>query len=134
MTTRKLIQQEIKNTGPVSVHGQKIAVLTETSFEKNWFILNLLLLALVASLIICYTFWSNFLTAGEYRENLFRAKLSEITAENNDLISQKSDAVNLGSLLVFSKQAGLVEQKNAEYIFDQSNLAQANLTGGGKSQ
>ncbi len=134
MTTRKLIQGEVRNDGPVSIHGQKVVVLTEISFEKNWLTLNLLFLALVAGLIVFYAFWSNFLAASEYKENLLRVKLSELTVENNNLVSQKSDAVNLASLLVFSKQTGLVEQKNAEYIFDQSNLAQVNSTGKSVSQ
>ncbi len=121
--SKKLIQAEMQNEKPVSIHGQKVVVLSKVDFERRQMVLNLLLLALVASLIIWYAFWSNFLAAGEYKENLLKSKLLEMTAKNNDLVSQKSDAVNLGSLLVFNKQVGLIEQKNVEYIHPTAEVA-----------
>ena len=90
-----------------------------------WLVLNLVLLALVGILGIWYALWTNFSISGKYQENVLEAKLSVLLEENNALLSEKSSLVNLGSLLVFSKQTGLVEQKNIEYLFDRRNVAEA---------
>ena len=80
---------------------------------------------MVAALAVWYGLWTNFIISGRYQEGLLEDRLSVLTEENNLLLSEKSSSANLGALLVFSKQAGLVEQKNIEYLFDRHNLAEA---------
>lgn len=108
---------------------EKSIVSTTISSEKNpafsWLALNLVLLALVGILGIWYALWTNFVISGKYQENVLERKLSVLLEENNALLSEKSSSANLGSLLVFSKQTGLVEQKNIEYLFDRRNVAEA---------
>ena len=87
--------------------------------------INLILIAVICVLGVWYALWTNFVTSGQYRERLLEEKLSVLLEENNSLLSQKSSSANLGALLVFSKQAGLVEQKNIEYLFDRRNVAEA---------
>lgn len=87
--------------------------------------LNLILVTVICVLGVWYALWTNFVISGQYRERLLEEKLSSLLEENNSLLSQKSDSANLGALLVFSKQAGLVEQKNIEYLFDRRNVAEA---------
>ncbi|TSC73926.1 MAG: hypothetical protein G01um101444_436 [Parcubacteria group bacterium Gr01-1014_44] len=87
-------------------------------------LLNVILLLLVGLLGIWYALWVNFVISGQYRESLLEKKLAILLDENDLLLSEKSDSANLGALLVFSKQAGLVEQKNIEYLFDRRNVAE----------
>lgn len=87
-------------------------------------ILNLALVILAALLMFWYAFASNSVISGRYQTGLLKTRLASLQEENNDLLSRKSDSTDLGALLVFSHQAGLVEQKNIEYIFDRNNLAQ----------
>jgi len=86
---------------------------------------NTSLLILVCLLAVWAAFLSNAIATKEYRENLLKEKLSKLEIENNALVSQKSHTSDLGSLLVFGKEAGLVEQRNIEYIFENKDVAQA---------
>lgn len=90
----------------------------------NFLAVNIGLVFLAVVLAVTYAFWVNAIVSFKYKSDLLKIKLSNLTENNNALLSEKSDAVNLGSLIVFSKQAGLVEQKNIEYVFDQNNVAQ----------
>lgn len=92
-------------------------------------ILNLALVILAALLLFWYAFASNSVTSGRYQTGLLKTKLAGLQEENNSLLSQKSDLTDIGALLVFSHQAGLVEQKNIEYVFDRNNLAQVQSQG-----
>ena len=86
---------------------------------------NINLLVLACLLVVWAAFLSNTIATEEYRENLLKEKLSELEVENNALVSKKSHTSDLGALLVFGKEAGLVEQKNIEYIFENNDVAQA---------
>lgn len=90
----------------------------------SWPFLNMVLLVLAGVLGIWYALWANFIVSGQYRESLLEKKLAVFQEANNLLLSEKSSSANLGALLVFSKQAGLVEQKNIEYIFDRRKVAE----------
>lgn len=87
-------------------------------------VLNISLLLLIGVLAIWYALWANFVISGQYRENLLKEKLENLVQENNQLLSERSGLANLGALLVFAKSAGLVEQKNIEYLFDRRNVAE----------
>ncbi|MBI2676952.1 MAG: hypothetical protein HYX21_03360 [Candidatus Yanofskybacteria bacterium] len=87
-------------------------------------LLNLALLSLLAVLVVWYAFWANFLASRQYKTSQFEIKLSGITRKNNELVAEKSEAVKLSSLLIFSSQSGLIEQKNTEYVFDRRDVAQ----------
>lgn len=86
--------------------------------------LNLFLVILIGVFGIWYAIWVNLALSVQYQERLFKEKLESLVQENNRLLSEKSNWVNLGALLVFAKNAGLVEQRNIEYLFDRSNLAE----------
>lgn len=86
--------------------------------------INIVLAVLIGALGVWYALWTNFVISGQYRERLLEEKLSSLLEENNLLLSQKSGSANLGALLVFSKQAGLVEQKTIEYLYDRRNVAE----------
>lgn len=107
---------------------EKPIISTTISSENppvfSWLALNLVLLVLIGILGIWYALWTNFAISGKYQENVLERKLSVLLEENNVLLSEKSSSANLGSLLVFSKQTGLVEQKNIEYLFDRRNVAE----------
>ena len=96
--------------------GQKIG-------RFNISTLNLTLLILVVFLGVWYAVWSNFVISAQYYEKIAREKLDNLLQENNQLLSEKSSSANLGALLVFAKNSGLIEQKNIEYLFDRSNVA-----------
>ncbi|OGN12508.1 MAG: hypothetical protein A3C71_01925 [Candidatus Yanofskybacteria bacterium RIFCSPHIGHO2_02_FULL_43_15c] len=87
--------------------------------------LNLLLVVLIGVLGIWYALWTNFIISAEYRERLAKEKLEGLMSENNQLLSDKSSSANLGALLVFAKQSGMIEQKNIEYLFDRQDVAHA---------
>ena len=108
----------------VSIHGEEIKEKVVLNSAEVWRVFNISLLVLASLLVMWIAFWSNIVATKEYKENLLEEKLSELESENNTLISQKSYASGLGSLLVFSKEAGLVEQKNIEYIFENKDIAQ----------
>lgn len=84
---------------------------------------NMALLVLVIVFGIWYALWTNFVISAQYHERLSKDKLDNLMAENNQLLSEKSTSANLGALLVFAKNSGLVEQKNIEYLFDRNNVA-----------
>ncbi|MBI2057391.1 MAG: hypothetical protein HYT63_00170 [Candidatus Yanofskybacteria bacterium] len=94
------------------------------NFTANKNLLNFCLLLSLATLVIWYAFWLNFLASGQYKANLLEVKLIDLTKRNNELISEKSEEVKLSSLLIFASQFSLVEQKNIEYIFDRKDVAQ----------
>ena len=108
----------------INLHGEKIKKQAITNPDEMWLVVNFGLLILIGVLLAWYAFWSNFIAAGEYKENLLKLKLSETEKSGSELLSQKSDAASIGSLLVFSKTAGLMEQKNVEYIFSDKDVAQ----------
>lgn len=89
---------------------------------------NLALVILMGVLGTWYALWANFVISGQYHESLLEKKLAALLEENNLLLSEKSSSANLGALLVFSKQAGLVEQKNIEYLFDRRDVAEIPLS------
>ncbi|MDP3731057.1 MAG: hypothetical protein Q8R34_01005 [bacterium] len=89
--------------------------------------INLILIILIGVLGVWYALWTNFIISGRYQEGPLEDRLSVLMEENNLLLSEKSSSANLGALLVFSKQAGLVEQKNIEYLFDRRSVAGALL-------
>jgi len=117
---KKLFEE--KSIVSKTISGQELALNNHQS------ILNTVLLILVIILGFWYALWSNFITSGQYRQNLLEGKLSVLRQENNVLLSEKSSSANLGALLVFSKHAGLVEQKNIEYLFDRRNVAEVPQT------
>ena len=86
--------------------------------------LNTILLVLAAVLGIWYALWANFVISGQYQEKLLKERLAGLMEENNQLLSEKSSSANLGALLVFAKQSGMVEQKNIEYLFDRPDVAE----------
>ena len=90
---------------------------------RNTSLLNTILVVLIGFLGIWYALWTNLVISGQYHERLFRGKLESLRQENNRLLSEKSSSANLGALLVFAKDSGLVEQKNIEYLFDRQNVA-----------
>ena len=98
--------------------------MTESTNQKA---LNAILLIFAGVLVVWYALWTNFVISGRYQEGLLEDRLSVLMEENNLLLSEKSSSANLGALLVFSKQAGLVEQKNIEYLFDRRSVAGAPL-------
>lgn len=103
-----------------NVFGQQVIVKPEGVHQP---ILNMVLLALVVVLGIWYAVWTNFVISAQYHEKLSKDKLDNLMVENNRLLSEKSSSANLGALLVFAKNSGLVEQKNIEYLFDRNNVA-----------
>lgn len=113
-------------TDLTSLHGGKIREQAVRNQEEMRLAVNLVLLILVGILLVWYAFWSNFIAVGEYKENLLKLRLSEMEKYGNELLSQKSDASDIGSLLVFSKERGLVEQRNTEYLNPVSEVARGN--------
>lgn len=103
-----------------NVFGTQVIVKPEGVHQP---ILNIVLLALVVVLGIWYAVWTNFVISAQYHEKLSKDKLDNLMVENNRLLSEKSSSANLGALLVFAKNSGLVEQKNIEYLFDRNNVA-----------
>lgn len=107
---------------------EKPVMFKTVSYQNGvarWSFLNVALLFLAGVLGIWYALWANFVISGQYRESLLEKKLMNLREENNLLLSEKSVSANLGALLVFGKQAGLVEQKNIEYLFDRRDVAEA---------
>lgn len=86
--------------------------------------INVVLVVLIGVLGIWYALWANFVISGQYQEKLLRERLASLMEENNQLLSEKSSSANLGALLVFAKQSGMIEQKNIEYLFDRPNVAE----------
>ena len=107
-------------------NGQKLNIKElDSGFALNGrVLLNLALLSLLAVLVVWDAFWANFLASRQYKTSQLEVKLLDITRENNELVAEKSEAVKLSSLLIFSSQSGLIEQKNTEYVFDRKNVAQ----------
>ncbi len=87
--------------------------------------LNAVLVVVIGILGMWYAVWTNFLISAQYQERLAKEKLENLMAESNELLSEKSSLTNLGALLVFAKQSGMVEQKNIEYLFDRQDVAHA---------
>lgn len=83
--------------------------------------------ALILGLLVWYAFWANNLGSFSYQENILKTRLAELTGENNLLVAERAAASELNSLFAFAQRAGLVEQKNVEYVFDEKGLAQADI-------
>lgn len=86
---------------------------------------NFVLLVVAFLLLVWYALWANYLGSAPYQENILKSKFSGLLEEENNLLSQKSSVADLGRLLSFVRRAGLQEQTNPDYIFEQSGLAQA---------
>jgi hypothetical protein len=105
------------------IHGVKIAVLSVPGYGMS--AVNTILGLLILGLLVWYAFWANSLGSFSYQEKVSKTRLAILATENNLLLAERSAVSELNALFAFARRAGLVEQKNVEYVFDDKGLAQA---------
>lgn len=87
-------------------------------------IINTMLLAAGALLILYYITGANGLASGNYKIKLLNDKLSLLNDKQSALMSQKSGLEDSLITPDFAKSHNMVEAKNISYIFESRNVAQ----------
>ena len=87
-------------------------------------VLNTMLLAASALLLVYYIIGANNIASDNYRIKLFIDRLTQLNEEQSNLFAQKTMVDESAVIRSFAQSHNMVEVKNISYIFESSNVAQ----------
>lgn len=87
-------------------------------------VLNTMLLAAGALLLIYYIIGANSIASDNYRIKLLIDRLTQLNEGQSNLLAQKASIDELPIIRVFAQTHNMIEAKNISYIFESSNVAQ----------
>ena len=85
--------------------------------------INLVLLGILVMTIMIYIFISNLLAFQKYSISTSKAELHQLSAELAARSQQRDSGQDLPKLLLFARQAGFVEIKDADYVLQGEDFA-----------
>lgn len=87
-------------------------------------VLNTMLLAVSALLLVYYIIGANSITSDNYRIKLLIDRLTQFNEEQSNLLAQKASIDESSVIRAFAQTHNMIEAKNISYIFESSNVAQ----------
>ena len=91
--------------------------------ERNYGILNLIVLTLCVAILIFYITQVNRFVAQQYRINILKTKLSDVLKEEQKLKAEKFQSDGIPQIVQFARLNGMVEANNSLFIFEESSFA-----------
>jgi cell division protein FtsL len=103
----------------------KHAAVKELSYNSASpvFLINTIILLVAGLLMVYYVIQANMIAAGNYKIKLLNQKLESLNEVRSSLAAQESSIEDPAKVLDFALSHGMVEAKNAVYIFENGNVA-----------